>query len=193
MSTATHVSRGLGVGVAALATALIALAAPAHARPVDRGTIEETFSETIRSFCGQRGLTVHHEVVVSGRFQFNVRAPGTAPYYLERLTFDETFTNKAGERVTATSGVLDKDLRITDNGDGTMTILTLATGSSSLYNSAGKAIARDPGQVRLEFLVDHNGTLTDPFDDVQIGDATLVKGSTGRSDDYCAAMVAELG
>jgi hypothetical protein len=197
MSTPTtngqHAQR-LGVGAAtAVLITVGALGAPAQARPVDRGTIDEQFSEVIRNFCGQRGLTVYHDVVVSGRFQFNVRTPGTAPYYLERLKFDETFRNKAGERVTASTGVLDKDLKITDNGNGTLTILTLATGPATLYNAAGKAIARDPGQIRLKLLIDHNGTLSDPSDDHQIGDAELVKGSTGRSDDFCAAIVEELG
>jgi len=35
-----------------------------------------------------------------------------------------------------------------------------------LYGEDGKAIARDPGQVRAMILVDHGGTPADPFDDV---------------------------
>jgi hypothetical protein len=50
----------------------------------------------------------------------------------------------------------------------------------------GKALARNPGQVRFELLVDHGGTPTDPSDDEFLG---LVKGSTGRTDDFCAAVV----
>lgn len=58
-----------------------------------------------------------------------------------------------------------KDKRVTDNGDGTMTILMLATGNAVLYGENDKAIARNPGQIRFEILIDHNGTPTDPFDD----------------------------
>ena len=57
--------------------------------------------------------------------------------------------------------MLEKDKRITDNGDGTLTILILATGNAVLYGANGKAIARNPGQVRFELVVAHNGTPND--------------------------------
>jgi hypothetical protein len=83
---------------------------------------------------------------------------------------------------------VDKDLHVTDNGDGTLTVVILITGPSTLYGPDGKAIARNPGQVRFELVVDHGGTPTDPSDDVELS-FTQVKGSTGRSDDYCAAVI----
>jgi hypothetical protein len=61
-----------------------------------------------------------------------------------------------------------------------------------VYGEDGKAIARNPGQVRFQFLVDHAGTPADPSDDVFLADLGLVKGSTGRSDDFCAAAVPAL-
>jgi hypothetical protein len=67
-----------------------------------------------------------------------------------------------GEFVTDFSKTLEKDLRITDNGDGTLTILVLATGNAVVYDENGKAIARNPGQVRFELLIDHGGTPTGP-------------------------------
>ena len=67
--------------------------------------------------------------------------------------------------MTSSATIRDKDQRVTDNGDGTLTILVLATGNSTLYGPDGKAIARNPGQIRFEFLVDHGGTPTDPSDD----------------------------
>jgi hypothetical protein len=81
---------------------------------------------------------------------------------------------------------------VTDNGDGTLTILILATGNDVLYGEDGKAIARNPGQIRFEILVDHGGTPTDPSDDEFLADLGLVKGSTGRSDDFCEAAVPAL-
>ena len=56
----------------------------------------------------------------------------------------------------------------------------------------GKAIARNPGQSRWEILIDNNGTPQDPSDDEFLEFLGDVKGSTGRTDDACAAMVAEL-
>ena len=60
---------------------------------------------------------------------------------------------------------------------------------STLYGPDGKAIARNPGQIRFEFLVDHGGTPSDPSDDVELGFLGDVKGSMGRTDDYCAAAL----
>jgi hypothetical protein len=86
----------------------------------------------------------------------------------------------------------NRDLKVTDNGDGTLTLLVLATGNSILYGMNGEAIARNPGQVRFELLIDHNGTPTDPSDDEFLAFLGIVKESTGRSDDFCAASVAAL-
>ena len=88
--------------------------------------------------------------------------------------------------------MLTKDLSVVDNGDGTLTIEVLATGAFTLYGPNGKAIARDPGQVRFAFLVDHGGTPTDPSDDTEVAFLGVTKESTGRSDDVCAAAVATL-
>jgi hypothetical protein len=101
-------------------------------------------------------------------------------------------TNLAnGTSLRSFARVIDKDLRVTDNGDGTLTVLILATGNAVLYGENGKAIARDTGPIRVEFLIDHGGTPTDPSDDVVLSEE-LVKGSTGRSDDFCAAAVPAL-
>lgn len=88
--------------------------------------------------------------------------------------------------------MIDKDKTVTDNGDGTLTIVILATGNAVLYGANGKAIARNPGQLRFAILVDNAGTPTDPFDDEFIEDLGVLKGSTGRSDDFCTAAVAAL-
>ena len=87
---------------------------------------------------------------------------------------------------------MDKDLHVTDNGDGTLTILILATGNFTLFGADGHAIARNPGQVQSGGLTDHGGTPDDPsVDDVLLDDA-VVKESTGRSDDACEAAVPAL-
>jgi hypothetical protein len=103
------------------------------------------------------------------------------------------YTNVAdGRAVTLVGRGAHHDLRVTDNGDGTLTNLILATGNDMLYGPDGKAIARNPGQIRFEILVDDGGTPTDPFDDEFLADLGFVKGSTGRSDDFCAAAVAAI-
>jgi hypothetical protein len=99
------------------------------------------------------------------------------------------YTNLANDNaVTEVVTGMSRDLRVTDNDDGTLTILVLSTGNVVVYGPDGKAIARNPGQVRFELVVDHGGTPTDPSDD-EFLDFRLVKESTGRTDDFCAAVV----
>ena len=114
------------------------------------------------------------------------------PYFLEHLTVNVVYTNRAnGKTVTLTVVRVNHDLQVTDNGDGTLTILFLATGNEVFYGPDGEVIGRNPGQIRLEILVHHGGTPTDPSDEVFLAEE-LVKGSTGRSDDFCEAAVPAL-
>jgi hypothetical protein len=53
----------------------------------------------------------------------------------------------------------------TENGDGTLTVLIKATGNAVLYGANDKTIARNPGQIRIELLIDHGGTPNDPSDE----------------------------
>ena len=96
-----------------------------------------------------------------------------------------------GNFVTHHDAVLNKDLSVTDNGDGTLTVILLSTGNATIYDASGKAIGRNPGQVRIEFVVDHAGTPEFPPDDILLSE-TVIKGSTGRSDDFCEVVVPAL-
>ena len=89
-------------------------------------------------------------------------------YLAEHITTDETLTAASGHFVTIHTAFLAKDLKIVDNGDGTLTITQLLTGPSTVYGENGKAIARDPGQVRFLIVVDTNGTPGDPEDDIEL-------------------------
>lgn len=105
------------------------------------------------------------------------------PYFSVRGTATETFTRNG---VTATSVLrfLDKDLAVTENGDGTTTVTVLATGNATLYGPDGKAVARNPGQTRFVIYFDAAGNPTP---------GPVVKGSTGRSDDFCVGLHSVLG
>ena len=58
-----------------------------------------------------------------------------------------------------------KDLSIVDNGDGTLTLTGLNTGSLWAYGPDGQLLGRQNGLTRETFLVDTLGT-PDPDDDV---------------------------
>jgi hypothetical protein len=179
-----------------LATALLAalvLAVPALAEPgrVVKETFHEEFFNEIDAFC-ETDMVVESHLVVDGTTTIMPRGRDGLIYFANRLSITETFTNvDNGKFVVSTVKLIDKDLRVTDNGDGTLTILILSTGNAVGYNSDGKAIGRNPGQVRFELVVDHGGTPSDPSDDTELS-FELVKESTGRTDDFCEVAVPAL-
>jgi hypothetical protein len=189
----TH-SRKLRLGAALLAlgvTAAAMLAAGAAAQPPFKERFHDEGTFVDEDFCGA-GLTVDGTFVVDGSVLMVAHGPDGLAYFLEHISATTTFTNRAnGKTVTIESSTNGKDLRVTDNGDGTLTILNLRTGNDVYYGPDGEVIGRTPGQIRLEILVDHSGTPTDPFDDVFLAEE-LVFGSTGRSDDFCEAAVPAL-
>jgi hypothetical protein len=179
-----------------LATALLAafvLAVPALAKPgrVIKETVHEEFFNEIDSFC-ETDMVVESHVVVDGTTTIRPRGRAGLIYFANRLRITETLTNVENDNtVVSTVNLIDKDLHVTNNGDGTLTILILSTGNAVIYNSDGKAIGRNPGQVRFELLVDHGGTPSDPTDDTELS-FELVKESTGRTDDFCEVVVPAL-
>ena len=146
-------------------------------------------SEVVEDFCGD--LTVRIDEDFRGAFLLNARGPHGLAYGSETLHGTQVFTNLAnGKTFTQIFNVVSKDLKVTDNGDGTLTILVLATGSGKVYGPDGNLLFNDPGQIRVEILIDHGGTPTDPADDEFLEFLGEVKGSTGRNDlegrDFCA-------
>jgi len=175
------------------ATAAVMLAAAASAGQAFRETFHEEETLVFNNFCDVPGLTVELAIVRDGSVHAVPHGPDGLAYFRFHVEQTEVFTNPANEKsVTAVLNVIDKDLRVTDNGDGTLTILILATGNAVLYGEDGKAIARNPGQTRVEILVDHGGTPTLPSDDEFLAFLGVVKDSTGRTDDFCAAAVPAL-
>jgi hypothetical protein len=181
----------LGAILALGAAAAAILAATAGAGPPFRETIHDEFEFVDDNFC-DAGLTVEVAVVLDIRVHANPHGRDRLVYFLQHGTETDVFTNlENGKSIRSFSRVIEKDMRVTDNGDGTLTVLIQATGNATLYGEDGKAIARNPGQIRIELLIDHGGTPNDPSDDVVLAEE-LVKGSTGRSDDFCEAAVAAL-
>ena len=175
----------LGIAVA------LAVAAAASGGNTFRDAFHEERTFELADYCDVAGLTVQITSVLDMRFKVTPHGDGFA-YFLSHGTQHETITNVAnGRTLTSTAVVDEKDHRITLNPDGTLTILIMATGHAVLSGPDGKAIARGPGQLRFEILVDDGGTSSDPSDDV-VTRLGVVKGSTGRNDDFCAAAVPAL-
>jgi hypothetical protein len=186
-------SRRLGsaaVLAAVTAAASVTLAGTASAEPPLNETFHDESTETFTDYCGVPGLTVRSDLVVDGRVLIHSDGPVHFMDHVDGTFVDTNVAN--GNTITGTFKTVRRAMDATDNGDGTLTVVFLATGPSVTYGPDGKAIARDPGQVRFELLIDHNGTPTDPSDDEVLAFLGVVKESTGRTDDFCAAAVPAL-
>ena len=88
--------------------------------------------------------------VVDGSVLVVAQGPDGLAYFFEHISATTTFTNRAnGKTVTIEGTGINKDLRVTDNGDGTLTILNLRTGNDVYYGPDGNVIGRNPGQIRI--------------------------------------------
>ena len=184
-----RLARTLGLAAGLAAAVSMTLAAGASAKPIEHAEFHDEGTFIAHDFCDVLGLDVQGDFVFDNRFLINPHGPDGLIYFQENFRVTTVFTNLAnGNTVTEVVNAIGKDLRVTDNGNGTLTILVLSTGNVAVYGPDGKAIARNPGQVRFEFVVDHGGTPTDPSDDLLL-EERFVKGSTGRSDDFCEAVV----
>ena len=177
-----------GATLALFAGAL--LAAPADAALIDQGEDSFEFHDTINRYCGVNGLKVTSDGTFTTSFTAGTKGKDGLVYFAEHIDIVNTITNpKTGLSATIFESTTSKDLDVIDNGDGTLTIVILATGSSSVTGPDGTVIARNPGQFRFSILIDDGGTPSDPSDDEFITDLDVLKESTGRTDDYCAAIV----
>jgi hypothetical protein len=180
--------------------ALVACCVAASAVLVGHASAGEIFHESYhgegtfvhQNYCGVAGLTVSDSAVIDGTVRAVTHGPDGLAYFLDHFTQTGALTNLAnGKVVTFVTKAITKDLKVSDNGDGTLTIVMLLTGNAVLY-ADGRAIGSDTGQARIELLIDDGGTPSDPFDDEVIADLGVVKEPTGRNDDFCATVVPAL-
>lgn len=165
--------------------------APAAAQPVEKGRFHDVFTDVFD--CD--GTPTQVEVDVSGSFNGVRHGSEQLVYFRDSRRGTLVYTNlTTGGTFTEISTVNSRDAQVTDNGDGTLTIVVHATGSARFYDTDGNFVLNDPGQVRFQFMVDHGGTPDDPSDDQEIeGTFQIVRESTGRNDtqdrDFCADLV----
>ena len=173
-------------------TGTVLASTPATARPIDKGHFHDVFTSDVYD-CD--GTQAQDSGDVSGNFVFNQRGSSPFPYYRESVHGTVVTTNlENGGTFTNVFTANSRDHTIVDNGDGTITITVYASGGSRFYDTNGRFVLRDPGQVRFAFDIDHNGTPGDPRDDVEVPDSfRVVRPSTGNSDlsqrDFCADLV----
>src|SRR3954454_16704309 len=119
-------------------------------------------------FCG--GLTnVPLHVEINGYFSIKEHGPNApASYFADRFRSTMVYTNpRTGLTYTVVRIRQTKDLRLVDNGNGTLTLTGLNTGSLWAYGPDGTLLGRHHELPREPVLVDTLGT-PDPADDVLV-------------------------
>ena len=197
-TTGSGARRRIRIVVAAVVATLAvgASAGTAQAAPFERGHFHDVGDELLEDFCGD--VDFFHTWDVSGSFTGVARGRDGLIYFRDSVRGTETFTNLDTDRtVTIRFATSTRDRQVTDNGDGTLTIVVQGSGGWRLYDGDGKLQLRDPGMIRWSFVVDHGGTPTDPSDDEFVEDLGIVKPSTGRNDtegrDFCEDLVSVIG
>lgn len=198
MPARTSIRRGLTGAACLAALAVVALAGPAEAGPpLERVNFHDEFTEVEENFCDVEGLSVEIHGVFDGTFLFNTTGKNDLPHQMGVEHGTVSLTNlTTGKSLTDVFDNVRKILEVTDNGDGTITVVSLFTGGLRTYGPDGKVVFHNDGQIRLQFLIDYGGTLLDPEDDVVL-DEQFIFGSTGTNDsegrDFCEDFLAITG
>lgn len=164
----------------AVAGLVAAGAAPAHAEVVERYDLDFSTSGVATDFCGA-GIDPAFTYEQTGSGAIKLRGKDGPEWFHEKLSVVSTFTYNGLTVTDIQPNTLSKDLKIVDNGDGTLSVTVLLTGGSRLVGEDGKLLAKNDGQVRMLFLID-----------IATGDEIsreLIFGSTGTNEDYCDAIL----
>ena len=192
-SSRPHALPVMGAVVAGLSVLSVGVGA-ASAAPVRWEPFHIEDAMTHEDFCGVPGLTVYNTFETDGRFRTTTHGPDGLSYYVEFESHaTDTWTNVAtGETATTVASNKYVDHKVTDNGDGTLTVMGEYIGTIVVYNGDGQVIGRAAGILgSFEVIYDHGGTPTDPSDDVFLEFKDL--GSAGKMVDFCAAIVPVIG
>jgi hypothetical protein len=170
MSTFSRRGAGGLVGIALVLYGLVAT--PALARPVEQEHFSFTGEFAVDEFCPGFDIFVDAHVFI----MLNSRGPDGTLYGSGNFHGINVWTNRAtGKTLTSRFEFTDRDLQVTDNGDGTFTIKWQATGSERIFGPDGELLSIRSGLVRGQMVIDQDGELVE--------DGGLLLGPTGRFDD----------
>lgn len=181
------------VGAALLATAL---ATPAGASPP---VVNEHFVQTDshieqeahEGFCPEVPFLVEFTGHASITFRLLVRGKDGPEYGSFRITSQDTYTNlENGRTMTVLDHFQDWDHRVTDNGDGTLTIEIAGHSSTKLFDDDGHhLVAIDAGPFTLTLEIDLMDP-DNPDDDVVVEGPVTEHGINTFGDrDLCESLV----
>jgi hypothetical protein len=168
-------SRRFGLWAVLAVTAMVGLTlgvTVSLAAPIEQGRFDDQSSRIVRKYCGDLRVLIdfHDQGVFVGR-------PAGKELFLRYTASHHggvTITNLAtGRAFTFVWNYLEQDIKVTDNGDGTVSILSQIPGPETIYGPDGHRLSINGGTMRLLTVIDLAGTPLDGSDD-QFVSQTLV-------------------
>ena len=162
---------------------------PAGAAPEEVDHFHDQFDFEVSDFCGDLAVRIVGDF--SGIIATRQVGREDLPHYTASSHGTETTTNLAtGLSVTLIENGTSKDIRVVDNGDGTLTVLAAFNGRDVLIGPDGERLGHAAGSTRSEILLDHGGTPTDPSDDELIDEHVVSRNGLRKSPgaDFCAVL-----
>jgi hypothetical protein len=93
-----------------------------------------------------------------------------------RLNGYQAYTNTdTGRSMTLTATLAWRDIRVIDNGDGTVTITSQNSLNNRVRDDEGRLISRFTGMFMTQAIIDLNGTPQDLDDDIFVADLGVVR------------------
>ncbi|MGW4929320.1 hypothetical protein ACWEOH_09220 [Agromyces sp. NPDC004153] len=192
----------IAAGVAAASALFLVLTAtPASAaRPVidhwsEHSEHIEQVEHTDPPWCPDVPFDVLYVEDASGTFRFGQHGDGNY-YGASSIRSTGSWTNvENGMSFSFVRHGSDKDVHVTDNGDGTITIDVAGMGVTKYYDDSGDLLFVDSGRGSGQLTLDINGTPENPDDDVFVD---FIPGDQhGRTDtmnrDFCADILEFIG
>lgn len=171
---------------AAAACLTLTAAPPASAEPVENSTFHDEFGST--ADCGD-GLVLEFHDVIDGRLLVVRHGDGFLHGTLHwTLTAVATVPGTDQSLTVVNKGLVAHDVRVTDNGDGTLTVRVNSPARVTVLGPDGRTESHFSGLTTIEQLWDDAGTPGDQDDDVLLEE---VYAGHGHLDDANLCEVAQ--
>ena len=202
MSHTTHAARRVSgiAGALGLGLAVMVAATPATAGPATVEHVEWVESVLYPAGTGENCPDLDFDVLWTvdekGTIVTQTRGKDGLWYWSGRFQGTQSWSNPAtGDVYSNAYSVNDRDLNVTDNGDGTLTIQVQIAGPNH-WSVNGKRLFTDTGVFRFTLIVDHGGTPPDPTDSGEaeydgLDKLTGLRETDGR--DFCADLEEFIG
>lgn len=170
--------------------------ASAAAQPIENSHFHGSSShvEQDEGACTDVPFPVLHEQDYDARIQILPKGPDGFGHFSMTYVNRGVYTNTdTGATFTTTTTARESDLRIVDNGDGTITITGAMRGTTVVRDEQGGVVGIDSLRTTFESVRDLNGTPEDWSDDTEVSftESEPVGVSTLGGLDECA-MALEL-